>query len=92
MTIYLAFLNLHFDDLQFKPSLLNVLTLLFYVRDFLIMIFIIFFSPKTGPYKTLCEHSDCKRENRLYSSVGIINRGPFKFRWQLYPISILNYF
>lgn len=35
MTIYLAFLNLHFDDLQFEPSLLNVLTLLFYVRDFL---------------------------------------------------------
>ena len=34
MTIYLAFLNLHFDDLQFEPSLLNVLTLLFYVRDF----------------------------------------------------------
>ena len=49
------------------------------------MIFIIFFSPKTGPYKTLCEHSDCKRENRLYSSVGIINRGPFKIQMAALP-------
>jgi hypothetical protein len=67
VTIYLAFLNLHFNDLQFEPSLLNVLTLLFYVRHFLIF----FFKSKTGPYKTLCEHSDCKREkkNRLYSCV-----------------------
>ena len=58
MTIYLAFLNLHFDDLQFEPSFkcFNVIILRAQFKNF--------FKTKTGPYKTLCEHSDCKREKK----------------------------